>query len=102
MRPDGLAVLINSSLLCSLVEVDSVGQVAEAGNASCFHTTRNRPHASSHQLIGIWFLDIPDDTSAAPREVPDFLLNHTRNPAPGSRIRPAVPMVLARLAMTPG
>ena len=56
--------------------------------------------------IRICFPELPAKTSAASRdlssvasakeEVPDFRLNHTRNPAPESRIRPAGPMVLAR------
>jgi len=40
-------------------------------------------------LIRICFPELPANTSAASREVPDFRLNHTRNPGPGSRIGPA-------------
>ena len=52
--------------------------------------------------IRISFPELPANTSAAPREAPDFRLNDTRNPSLGSRIGAAEVERVARLAITPG
>jgi hypothetical protein len=52
--------------------------------------------------IRICFPELPANTSAAPREAPDFRLNDTSNPSPGSRIGAAEVERVARPAITPG